>query len=446
MRRKATQWEPWVEIETTAGAQAKADVAQTAAINWARSFGLGGASKIISNQDLNTIVDTGFYYGQNMANAPGETTATMCLIVISINSGACIQKIFRHNSNVNTFVRRQTLGVWEPWIEMENTTGSQTKADQAKTEAINWAKGYGLGDVAKDITGTDLNNLDATGFYCGSHLGNSPGSETFWFYVINIKIGNTHSHQCAFRHTTNMSISPVMYIRRQGGTSWTPWVELETTSGAQGKSDQAKDAAINWVKSHGIGTITNGVSNLNTLMTSGLYNVSSSASGQPLSGNSGAVLVIQGGAGGCTQIWTLANTLTNDRIFVRHYTGSAWTEWSEMETTNGALSKIQTQPNWINAVLLNGWANVSGYPPASYMKEQTGTVHIRGYIQTPDSSPLHMFVLPVGLRPSQDRYVATMGFDRGVIAPQMLWVSSSGTVRLPTGFGGPVSIEYSFRI
>jgi hypothetical protein len=127
---------------------------------------------------------------------------------------------------------------WNNWVVTETTAGAQAKADKAKTDAetaaINWAKGFGLGDIAKVVTGTDLNALDATGFYKGNTLTNAPDSGNF--FIINLKDSATYKTQIAVKYAVT---GVLYYVRHNNNGTWTAWDQLETTTGAQAKVDNA---------------------------------------------------------------------------------------------------------------------------------------------------------------------------------------------------------------
>jgi hypothetical protein len=96
---------------------------------------------------------------------------------------------------------------------------------------LNWVKGFGLGDVAKDISNTDLNALDATGFYRGTNLTNRPtGTTTDWFFVINIKHNSNYKMQYALSFNTT-----AVYVRSSNSSGvWLAWAQ-QATYDATGK-------------------------------------------------------------------------------------------------------------------------------------------------------------------------------------------------------------------
>lgn len=91
-------------------------------------------------------------------------------------------------------------------------------------------KGFGLGSTAKDIGGTDLNNLDLTGFYMGSNLVNAPSNSTAWFIILNLKHNETHRKQIAYGFTHEMI--NLTFERVQNNGSWFPWDQVVQRSQA----------------------------------------------------------------------------------------------------------------------------------------------------------------------------------------------------------------------
>jgi len=110
-------------VETTSGAQTKANTAETNAINFAKGFGLGSTGKVVT--DCNSVIDSGFYYCQAGAdNAPTSNTA----FVIYASKGSNFGQIAISSTNA-VYTRSYTATGWSTWSQMETTTGAQTKVD-----------------------------------------------------------------------------------------------------------------------------------------------------------------------------------------------------------------------------------------------------------------------------------------------------------------------------
>ncbi|MGC4378244.1 pyocin knob domain-containing protein [Fictibacillus sp. Mic-4] len=264
-------------------------------------------------------------------------------------------------------------------VGAETPSGAQAKADQAEADAINWTKSYGLGDVAKDISNTDLNNLDVTGFYRGGTLANSPDGTVSTFYVINIKYSSTYKLQIATRTAT---VGDRTYQRINDNGTWTSWVQLETTVGAQAKANQAETNAKNAsvplsgnVTKTGMLTLPDGInfnrqqnfksaSDLPSAFPTGVtmffVNDSSNILGFPR--QYGTVVVFKGYNNmACTMFFYPYNN--NDKIKYRHalYNSDVWLSWETIETDAGAQAKADTaEANAKNASVPRSGGTMTG--------------------------------------------------------------------------------------
>ena len=95
-----------------------------------------------------------------------------------------------------------------------------TDITAAQTNAINFTKNAGIGDTAKVINGTDLNNLDVTGeFYCTA-LTNAPNGLTAGV-VSNKKINTTNRKQVFYDSTSDRT-----FERYQSSGTWQAWKQF----------------------------------------------------------------------------------------------------------------------------------------------------------------------------------------------------------------------------
>ncbi len=82
---------------------------------------------------------------------------------------------------------------------------------------------FGLGGLNAQISSTDLNALNKTGFYRGDNLTNSPAG-TVWYYVIHQEHGSSgYSSQIAIELAGS---AEKIYARKKIGGSWMPWREI----------------------------------------------------------------------------------------------------------------------------------------------------------------------------------------------------------------------------
>jgi hypothetical protein len=233
-------WSTWVEQETAAGAQAKADAAEADAINFAKSFGLGDVAKDVSSTDLDNLDATGFYKGHTLTNGPTAANSSTYYYVINQKHTTTYksQMAFRldgGSSNVGqVFTRVNKSGVWTAWTELETTAGAQAKADAAETDAINYAKGYGLGTGKTLANATDLNTITTPGFYYTDTAANGPEGVANGFLIVN-KAGHVNGYAVQIM---TPYVSGKTYTRTQNATVWGAWTQLETTAGAKLQIEQ----------------------------------------------------------------------------------------------------------------------------------------------------------------------------------------------------------------
>jgi hypothetical protein len=246
-------------------------------------------------------------------------------------------------------------------------------------EAISWVNGFGLGAVAKDISNTDLNVLDATGFYKGNSLVNSPTNAIdYYFFVINQKHDNNNRAQIAILYYTQ---GTKLHHRNQAGGIWSAWKELATTD---------------YVKSFGLGVDANqtNIPDANSLTKNGFYVTNDVFTGSPFAGSSGAN---QGylehhqwlSPGYASQTHTQINGEKKRRI--RHKDNGVWGAWVEVLT--------DASPTWTNFTMQNGATSGPTYP---LRYSRTGNeVTISGLLNSGVANGTVFATLPTGYRPSR---------------------------------------------
>ncbi|WP_416730314.1 pyocin knob domain-containing protein [Fictibacillus sp. JL2B1089] len=220
--------------------------------------------------------------------------------------------------------------------EKETPLGAQTKANAAETNAINFAKNFGLGDVAKDISNTDLNNLDLSGDYKGHTLANCPIATggSYFYFIKNHKHDNGHRSQTAIRYGAAATTGQI-FQRLQINGLWQPWKQLATT-----------DAVQIYRLTNDDGVTLGFGGDLNTLTSPGFYYINSNATNRPF--NTGG----QTGLTGLCEVHRLTSangyfqTVTSSsRKAQRYYNSGAWGPWLEIPllSANGILT-LPNQP------------------------------------------------------------------------------------------------------
>lgn len=112
----------------------------------------------------------------------------------------------------------------------ETPAGAQAKAVNAENNAKDWSKSFGLGWIAKDISSSDLNVLDNTGFYKGVGCGNKPPISSMnpdptngWFFIIHLKHDQSWKQQIAYEYGTGNT-----YQRGCNNAVWSAWTKALT--------------------------------------------------------------------------------------------------------------------------------------------------------------------------------------------------------------------------
>lgn len=188
----------------------------------------------ISNSDINTIKDAGFYYGSTLTNSPAGTT-TGWLQVYSQSANYVLQE-FTSNSSVVSSVKRFWRiffnGTWNAWNEYETVVGSQAKVDAHAADAVKhitaperdkwnggqlWKLTESTGFSKYNASQDDADVLLNSGNYaCYSSTKNVPESGGH-LYVIQ-----RDGSQVA---QTFIGITSNIYIRTYSAT-WKPWRKL----------------------------------------------------------------------------------------------------------------------------------------------------------------------------------------------------------------------------
>lgn len=234
------------DAETPAGAQAKANAAETNAKNWAMGFGLGASAPYIAN--LNSLPinsGTGFYTttGNTSNTPPGVGNGS----VIHIARDSRPSQIFTDYSTNRMFIRGYTGSTWNSWVEI--WTGSNfnpnTKAGFSGNKVL--AEGAWAGLLA-NATGNTNPEVEL------SHEGVRRG-------LINAESGSVQIR----KYGTNGSIESRLHVTSNGATingneAWHAGNNTASTA-TNGYQRLASGIIIQWgVVSFGVGTAAVGFS------------------------------------------------------------------------------------------------------------------------------------------------------------------------------------------
>jgi hypothetical protein len=275
---------------------------------------------------------------------------------------------------------------------------AQTYANNAYTNAINFAKQYGIGSqlLSNKIT-SDLNLLKTSGlYYVDSTATNKP--ETSGGYLLVMAKNNNYLTQIFIGESSSLFYLRTLY------SSWSTWKSIQMTSITNSVggvklniTDTTKDF-LNEIIKLGVGLHTfyaaSGTKNLPPTNRSirGICHLTSSDIGY---------------------IWCTDYT---NNIFTNYLAGaSGWSGWQQLASS--------TQMDEINATLTNGWVNYATDNLARYWKDPLGNVHINGRIKGGSiSDSTSLFILPAGYRPKENYYQSVLGAN--------IYIFSDGNIRI----------------
>ncbi|KYD02626.1 hypothetical protein B4102_0220 [Heyndrickxia sporothermodurans] len=276
----------WKQIETTEGSQAKVDAHAT----------------LKNNPHGVTKLQVG------LGNVDNVKQATKTEFDLHVNN------------------KNNPHGVTTGQIGAETPAGAQAKADAVQ----NWVKSFGLGDVMKSISGTDLNDLDATGFYVGNNLTNSPNTANYYF-VIHLKWGNGVKYQILFRNSTNNFYES--HIRYFGTPGWTSWSQLQTTETIKSNViDKAQMFKL--TQDNGDAFVLANGTDVKTITASGLY-LGSNLVNMP---NDGWYRIIIAASSSTSRSYIA--TRSDGRMWIATMNAGTWIDWKQIETTEGSQAKV----------------------------------------------------------------------------------------------------------
>lgn len=123
---------------------------------------------------------------------------------------------------------------------------------------------------------------------------------------------------------------------------------------------------------------------------------------------------------------------TNDRTILDQTVQNVAVIGTRLSVVENKYAQKQ-QPDYIKAVLLNGWANHGvGKVEAGYMLDEFGFVHIRGFVKSGSTAnPLTIMYLPKGYRPSQAiDFISISRVDPVTRSMVTIEVTSAGKVNI----------------
>lgn len=340
----ASGWTAWVELETSAGAQAKAN-----AVNSEQTNTIAMNSKTNANLLEDFPVGISFMLSNtDTAGFPsrwGMVTTFRTKLNGSISYG--YQFYTAENSIVGDkwFRSYDDVGKkWAPWNKVETTAGALAKLAE-----------HGLGDTSKQLVDVDLNAQIKTGFYyvSGTNVLNRPLTANGYLIVETYR--STYLKQ-TFTHVSNGDV----YVRVNNNGTWGAWKQQETTDGAQAKANAVNSAQVNKLADNAkanadlLASFPDGISTMKSTAVSGFPT------------QYGMLTTYKSSTFGYQ---TFAQQNVNDaKVWFRNFdtTNLVWHPWYQQETMEGAQAKA----NAVIAALVyfTGKGNLQTFSPSVYTK------------------------------------------------------------------------------
>lgn len=234
---KPTWYDP--PATTLEAAKAHADAAAPHSGHAPNGFGVGTTAPDITNADLDSLYLCGKYKGRQLIHAPNGNTDYFYINVISYDNSHVIQVAYEMYKNAGgqlgrEYERRNDGTGWSGWELQETAAGAQTKATQAKDDAIGWAMANTF--VERGAIPANWNTAIALGSYVvipefpAGQTHDAPSALGLWGYgqlvVTRTDAGGGYSvNQVYYSNAGQMA----MRSSFNGGVTWTAWKQVATT-------------------------------------------------------------------------------------------------------------------------------------------------------------------------------------------------------------------------
>lgn len=318
-------WGDWVQMETTAGAQAKADAVKSKQVNL-----------VADNINANALASTyqeGISVGR--VHTAGLGYPSQWGVVTTIRSSAYATQEFATTTTADVPAQR--------WIRKNNPTSGAWGA---------WTE-VGTADYSVNANSLGYNtdpNLTDIPYILTSHVNGPSGGGAQWHirtYFYSARGGNRAQIGISYSST------PRFMVRNFYNNVWSAWSELESVAGAQAKVDAHADLRNN---PH---NVTSAQINLITPLAAdaptgsypfglSVFNVEPETAGYPKT--YGLVMTIKQSSSRITQ-WFYMHGFTSTDVgaYFRQGHNAGWQPWQQVETTAGAQAKADAAANLIIA-------------------------------------------------------------------------------------------------
>lgn len=270
-----------------AGVIVDADVNSAAAIGWGKISKTGSSLADLATRSAGDL-SSGTLAAARLPAISGDITMAAGAGTAVITAGAIVNADVNASAAIDAskigtgvvsnaefaYLDGVTSAIQTQLNAKETPAGAQTKANTAEsnakayTDAKAWQKYRLTGDDGKSlvISGTDLNNLTANGFYNGDTLSNSPDGTASWFYIEVQCHSNGSGYVLQKAHRLNGGVNS-FFMRTKENNVWGAWSADLFQSVANGKSSIASAISGKGVAASGsddFGTLAAKIGQINT--------------------------------------------------------------------------------------------------------------------------------------------------------------------------------------
>lgn len=187
-------------------------------------FGLGGQAKFVT--DLNTAIDSGFYYWNTTAiNAPFNAAGGGGTMFVAKRTDHYVIQIAADNTQVNTLAYRSKQdGAWKGWLPLvSDGTVPLSSGGTGATNADTARSNLGI-TQHKNCSNTDFNTIKTEGTYYG-YTGMTNAKFPNSISVLEVIV---YSPDWLLQRQTNLGSGETWQRRFHSGTTWSDWKLIYT--------------------------------------------------------------------------------------------------------------------------------------------------------------------------------------------------------------------------
>ncbi len=363
----ADGWSEWEQVETTDGAQEKADAVDSRQVNTIRRDSIPASAEGTSWPQGISVMYVG--NGEHSNGYPSDWGILTTFKGTGANS--TVQSFQRITSNHAVYTRSWNNSRWSEWGRL----ATKEDVDAVDSNQVNALRGNSRTnesqptDFPHGITNMYVNQQEVHGF---------PVERA---HIVTFRqttdYGSAATQTCYGTHDDTGRV----WYRGSANGYFLDWVELETATGAQAKADAVNSEQVNLIPLN-----TKDVNDVSSSYPLGISTTYVNQAGQSWPETYGFILTQRMGTAAASQIFQNLSS-TRPTIFVRTTEGGEWRGWLN--------SKPQQEHRLKLMLLIQNKQQLSQISRA-----------MRHSQNTPEESPLFRFPLPIQVTPNHlDMYL-----------------------------------------